>query len=397
MAAEGADDDADGATDGPANETSDAFPGLPADDPVTPSGGTDDIGADRYNPLSAAGAKPDAVGAHLACDAAADATVNGAAGRTVDELRLRRSSVHRNYDMKRLRDNKEDLNDALLDFFVKLGQTIIPCGGLEGGFPSVAYLGSHFYDVLQKGGVTDGRQGHQNVLNWAKRRLGPGGLFFDGIGALAVPVNETLSQGSLKERHWWLALFLNPRGGSQRRADEPVSMICLDSLARAEVRCDPPLRAYRYNSSKYPVEVLSLYRQSFSAVVRFRASGDGSQGALPDPRDSRLRKGLREFSSPHVELSVNKRGGFGVPGQLEGTLEFSLDSSSLTQGEYILDFGDPGSYTPAPHFAVRREATAVQRRVAHFVGGYVAQEWDVARAVFDNIQNVGIGVVHDGR
>eukprot|EP00444_Apocalathium_aciculiferum_P067747 CAMPEP_0183573330 /NCGR_PEP_ID=MMETSP0371-20130417/130723_1 /TAXON_ID=268820 /ORGANISM="Peridinium aciculiferum, Strain PAER-2" /LENGTH=111 /DNA_ID=CAMNT_0025783289 /DNA_START=69 /DNA_END=400 /DNA_ORIENTATION=- len=103
------------------------------------------------------------------------------------ELRLRRSSVHRHHDVKRL-DDGEDLNDALLDFFVKLGQAVIPCGGLEGGFrgfPSVAYLGSLFHDILRKGGVTDGRTGHANVANWARRRLGEGGLFFDGIGALA--------------------------------------------------------------------------------------------------------------------------------------------------------------------------------------------------------------------
>eukprot|EP00928_Gymnodinium_smaydae_P086254 TRINITY_DN7019_c0_g1_i1.p1 TRINITY_DN7019_c0_g1~~TRINITY_DN7019_c0_g1_i1.p1 ORF type:complete len:138 (+),score=40.54 TRINITY_DN7019_c0_g1_i1:66-479(+) len=106
------------------------------------------------------------------------------------ELRLKRSTLHREYDLKRLQDGKEDLNDALLDFFVKLGQAVIPCGGLEGGFPSVAYLGSFFFDVLQKGDAKDGRAGHANVANWAKRRLGQGGLFFDGIGALAVPVNE---------------------------------------------------------------------------------------------------------------------------------------------------------------------------------------------------------------
>lgn len=93
------------------------------------------------------------------------------------ELFFQRCSVHQVHDVKRLEDG-EDLNDALMDFFVKLGQSLIPCGGLEGGYPSVAYLGSLFYDVLRKGGVKDGRAGYANVANWAKRRLGDGGLFF---------------------------------------------------------------------------------------------------------------------------------------------------------------------------------------------------------------------------
>lgn len=84
--------------------------------------------------------------------------------------------MHIVHDAKRL-EHGEDLNDALLDFFVKLGQLLIPCGGLEGGFHSVAYLGSLFYDGLTSRGALDGRQGHANVANWARRRLGQGGLF----------------------------------------------------------------------------------------------------------------------------------------------------------------------------------------------------------------------------
>jgi len=317
-----------------------------------------------------------------ATDAAGDAARSDAdeAAHKVTELRLRRSSVHREHDMKRLQDCKEDLNDALLDFFVKLGQAVIPCGGLEGGFPSVAYLGSFFFDVLQKGGVKSGSDGHANVANWAKRRLGQGGLFFDGIGALAVPVNEMLVAGSIKEKHWWLALLVNPRGGSKPKSEEGVGLLCLDSLARAEVRCDPPVRAYRYGSLAYPVEVFSMYRQSFSATLRFRARGDGSSGALPDPRNSRLVVGGREFGSPYVELTVDRRGGYGVPGQLEGTLEFSLESTTATSGEYTLHFGDLETYTPPPRLTVRREATPYQRRVAQFLGGYVSKEWTTVNA-----------------
>eukprot|EP00929_Paragymnodinium_shiwhaense_P007596 TRINITY_DN111506_c0_g1_i1.p1 TRINITY_DN111506_c0_g1~~TRINITY_DN111506_c0_g1_i1.p1 ORF type:complete len:848 (-),score=284.16 TRINITY_DN111506_c0_g1_i1:17-2560(-) len=307
---------------------------------------------------------------------------NGGDKRVV-ELKLRRSLLHRQHDMKRLRDGKEDLNDALLDFFVKLGQLIIPKGGLEGGFPSVAYLGSHFFDVLQKGGAADGRVGHKNVANWAKRRLGEGGIFADGVGALAVPVNETLRQGSLKEKHWWLALLLNPRGGGKsKEEEEDVSVFCLDSLAIAEVKCEPPLRALKFGKHGYPLEVLSLQRQSFSAMVRFRARGDGSDGPLPDPDDSTLCKGTREFGPPRVSLEIDRKGGYGTPGHLEGVLDFALESSVLTSGEYVLNFGEGNMYGPAPRLRVERGATPFQTTVAKYLGGYLAKEWETGEAVW---------------
>mmetsp|Transcript_13097 Transcript_13097/g.37367 ORF Transcript_13097/g.37367 Transcript_13097/m.37367 type:complete len:803 (-) Transcript_13097:86-2494(-) len=300
---------------------------------------------------------------------------------TTSELKLRRSLVHRHYDVKRL-DDGEDLNDALLDFFVKLGQAVIPCGGLEGGHPSVAYLGSLFYDMLRKGGTTDGRVSHASVANWAKRRLGQGGLFFDGMGALAVPVNETLRDSNsgpkqLKEKHWWLALLLNPRGGSRPRDEEDLGMLCLDSVARAETRPEPPVRATRHGCPGYWVEVTNLYRQGFAAFLRIRARGDGSAGPLPDPRKSRLLAGGREFARCYCTLTQEQRGGHGSPGFLEGVLEFDLDSAQRTCGEYTLEFGEPGSYGPPLRLTVRREPSSYQREVAHLLGGYVAKEWEL--------------------
>ena len=43
---------------------------------------------------------------------------------------------------------------------------------------------------------------------------GKGGLFADEVGALAVPVNELLRDymGRQQEKHWWLALLVNPTG-----------------------------------------------------------------------------------------------------------------------------------------------------------------------------------------
>lgn len=299
------------------------------------------------------------------------------------ELKLRRSLVHRQHDMKRLADG-EDLNDALLDFFVKLGQAVIPCGGLEGGHPSVAYLGSLFYDMLRKGGTEDGRVSHANVANWAKRRLGQGGLFFDGIGALAVPVNETLhdNQGrkALKEKHWWLALLLNPRGGSRPQDEEDVALLCLDSVARAETRFDPPVRAFKQCNPGYPLEVTSLYRQGFAAFLRFRARGDGTCGPLPDPRKSRLIAGGRECSKAHAILTTEQRGGNRIAGLIEGTLEFDLDSSVRTCGEYTFEFGEPGTYSPAVRLNVHRTPGPVQKEVAHLLAGYVSKEWELSEA-----------------
>merc|ERR1719272_2398463 len=102
----------------------------------------------------------------------------------------------------------------MMDFFVKLGQALVPVGGLlsEGTLPPVAYLGSLFFDQLRLRDVEDGRAGHANVANWAKRRLGKDGLFSDGVGALAVPINEMLKddRGREEGKHWWLALLLNP-------------------------------------------------------------------------------------------------------------------------------------------------------------------------------------------
>lgn len=303
---------------------------------------------------------------------------------TTTELRLRRSLVHRQYDVKRLADG-EDLNDALLDFFVKLGQAVIPCGGLEGGHPSVAYLGSLFYDMLRKGGTTDGRVSHAGVANWAKRRLGQGGLFFDGIGALAVPVNEALSDGSsgpkqLKERHWWLALLLNPRGGSRPRDEEDVALLCLDSVARAETRIEPPLRATRHGCPGYWVEASNLYRQGFAAFLRIQARGDGSAGPLPDPNRSRLLTGGHEFTCRHCTLTQDQRGGHGTSGQMEGILEFDLDSCQRTCGEYTFEFAEPGTYGPPLRLVVRRDPSSYQREVAHLLGGYVAKEWELGAA-----------------
>eukprot|EP00913_Durusdinium_trenchii_P026258 g24637.t1 len=234
------------------------------------------------------------------------------AGQQV-ELSFQRASVHLVHDVKRLEDG-EDLNDALLDFFVKLGQALIPNGTpgsggaseVEGraargrvkkeagavnfneGLSSVAYLGSYFYGMLQKGHASDGRQGHSNVANWAKRRLGKGGLFADEVGALAVPVNELLRDymGRQQEKHWWLALLVNPRGACPKDGPvtEHVSVSCLDSFARTGMRYKPPRRALKMEketrNEAYFVEVsVAEYKPPLKLELRREPNQSQQQAA----------------------------------------------------------------------------------------------------------------------
>jgi len=302
------------------------------------------------------------------------------------ELSFQRASVHLVHDVKRLEDG-EDLNDALLDFFVKLGQALIPNGRQETGFNAglspVAYLGSYFYGMLQKGHASDGRAGHANVANWAKRRLGKGGLFADQVGAFAVPVNELLRDymGRQQEKHWWLAVLVNPRGGcpSQGPVQEGVSVACLDSFARTGMRYKPPRRALKDGTIEaYSVEISSFSRSGFVALVGFRAQGDGSLGPLVDPRLSRLQFGHRIIKDPELDLKVRNYGDFGVPGVLEGTLEFAFDSSTRICGDYMLHYGGVAEYKPALKLELRREPNQSQQQVSRLLGGYCAKEWELA-------------------
>mmetsp|Transcript_174835 Transcript_174835/g.425375 ORF Transcript_174835/g.425375 Transcript_174835/m.425375 type:complete len:628 (+) Transcript_174835:160-2043(+) len=305
------------------------------------------------------------------------------------ELTFQRASVHPVHDAKRLEDGK-DLNDALLDFFVKLGQALIPENSAAGAPPPVAFLGSHFFDVLRKGGVKDGREGHKNVANWAKRRLGKEGIFSDGIGALAVPVNEVLWNSSYdgkqptQEKHWWLALLLNPRAAAASQgSDEDVSLLCLDSFVRTETSFEPPHRALKGGGSLegYPAEVFGLSREGFNVRVLLRARGDGSAGPLPEPRKSRLRAGGREFGNTDHEFKTRDLGAAGKPGCLECSLSFRLDrrGAAKTGGEYVFAYGDAAdSYQPALKLRMGEKPTAFQAEVARFLGGYLAKERETA-------------------
>lgn len=309
------------------------------------------------------------------------------------ELSFQRASVHLVHDVKRLEDG-EDLNDALLDFFVKLGQALIPnkkatsssSVAFNEGLSSVAYLGSYFYGMLQKGHASDGRQGHANVANWGKRRLGKGGLFAEQVGALAVPVNELLRDymGRQQEKHWWLALLVNPRGPCPKTGPvkEVVSVSCLDSFARTGMRYKPPRKALKVENETrneaYTVEISSFSRSGFVALIAFRAQGDGSLGPLLDPRLSRLQFGHRVIKEPELDLKVRNYGDHGVPGVLEGTLEFAFDSSTRICGEYTLHYAGVAEYKPALKLELRREANQSQQQVSRLLGGYCGKEYEIS-------------------
>eukprot|EP00971_Amphidinium_carterae_P084588 1674390-Amphidinium_carterae.1 len=63
----------------------------------------------------------------------------------VSELTFKRATINL-ADAARLGEG-EDLNDALLDFFVRVGQALLP-KGKETIEPPVAYLGSLFWKQL---------------------------------------------------------------------------------------------------------------------------------------------------------------------------------------------------------------------------------------------------------
>lgn len=298
------------------------------------------------------------------------------------ELVFQRTSVHSTHDVPRL-EQGEDLNDALMDFFSKLGQALVPRRRKAGNgatgeqLPPVAYLGSLFFDFLRKGGVADGRAGHANVANWARKRLGKEGLFAEGVGAFAVPVNELLSDHrnlAESEKHWWLALMVNPRGGSQAKAGENVAVLCLDSFIRAVAIYDPPMRCERVGTPGYCLEIVGFSRVGFIAIVHFRAYGDGSVGPVPDPRGSKLILGGRVFSDPLTDLKVNQPGSDGSPGVIEGTIEFGLNSTVRTSGEYIFEYGGSCDFGAPLRFKVTRDRGPCHEQVVNFLGGYLAKE-----------------------
>ncbi|CAE7676449.1 unnamed protein product [Symbiodinium microadriaticum] len=226
----------------------------------------------------------------------------------------------------------EDLNDALLDFFMRLGQYLIPKGGEDEAQGPVSYLGAIFFKQLRSAFSNSGEEGWKNVQNWAKRKAG--GLFKPAFAAFAVPINEVATVMTVVLRqdagnHWWLALVLNPGGGAQK---ESTSVMCLDSMQRREKILDPPLTG-------------SLK----SSINRYTITVKKHLGLGP-------------------ELPTKA-------GEYDGTLSFSLDGR-VRSSSFVLHYGETG-YSPITLQFDPFALTKLQKDVSRFVGGYLAKEWEV--------------------
>lgn len=286
--------------------------------------------------------------------------------KPISELTFKRASINLN-DAARLGDG-EDLNDATLDFFIKLGQELIP----RDGKAPVSYLGALFWKQLISAFATSGEMGWKNVSGWAKRKAG--GLYALPYGAFAVPINEDLKddKGQDAGNHWWLALVLNPPGGAMR---ETTAVMCLDSMQRREKLYSPPMTVYLSGSAnRYSLDITKVEQAGYIIIISFAAKGDGSRGALQRPERSRLRVGGRELRSPQLGLRINMQGQEGVPGTFEGTLTFELDGR-IRSSVFELVYGVEG-YTPVRMEFDPFELTKLQKTVSRFLGGYLAKEWE---------------------
>mmetsp|Transcript_8872 Transcript_8872/g.19871 ORF Transcript_8872/g.19871 Transcript_8872/m.19871 type:complete len:592 (+) Transcript_8872:86-1861(+) len=290
----------------------------------------------------------------------------------VSELVFKRATINL-ADAARLGEG-EDLNDALLDFFVRVGQTLLPKGSSgEAVEPPVAYLGSLFWKQLTSAFATSGEEGWKQVSGWAKRKAG--GLYQPNYGALAVPINEDLKddKGADAGNHWWLALVLNPPGGAR---GEPMAVMCLDSMQRRDKVYSPPLRAAMKQSRQYTVDVSKIEQAGYLISISFAAKGDGTLGGLPRPEGSSLLTADGyEFSNPSLGLRINMPGQEGFGGRFEGTLTFELDGRCRSS-VFTLRYGEARSFTPLKLEFDAFELTKLQKTVSRFIGGYLAKEWE---------------------
>mmetsp|Transcript_22926 Transcript_22926/g.66273 ORF Transcript_22926/g.66273 Transcript_22926/m.66273 type:complete len:584 (-) Transcript_22926:272-2023(-) len=287
----------------------------------------------------------------------------------VSELSFRRAIINL-ADAGRLGEG-EDLNDAILDFFIRLGQFLIPEGG-DANAP-VSYLGSIFWKQLRSAYASSGEDGWKNVQNWAKRKAG--GLFKASFGAFAVPINEDLKddKGNDAGNHWWLALVLNPPGGAMK---EPTAVMCLDSMQRRTKKFDEPLSTTQAGTMhRYSVEVTEVEQAGYLLIITFEARGDGSFGPLPRPEKSRLLVDGYACVDPTLGLRINMPGDDGVAGRFQGTLTFAMDGRCRSSAfEFI--YADDG-YGPIKIEFDPFQLTKLQKDVSRYLGGYLAKEWEM--------------------
>lgn len=285
----------------------------------------------------------------------------------VAELTYKRASINLQ-DAGRLGEG-EDLNDALLDFFMKLGQNLIPKKG-DDDCP-VSYLGSIFFQKLTSAFATSGEEGWKQVSGWAKRKAG--GLFKAQYTAFAVPINEELKDEKGKDNgnHWWLAIVLNPTGGAMK---QPMSVMCLDSMQRRDKKFEPALEA-KSSLKRYTMKVTKIEQAGYLLIIGFEAKGDGTSGPLQRPEQSRLTVDGFVCTNPTLGLRINMPGASDTPGCFQGELTFAMDGRCRSS-TFIFEYGMTG-YAPLKLEFDQLELTKMQKNVSRFLGGYLAKEWEM--------------------
>ncbi|CAD7967084.1 unnamed protein product [Amoebophrya sp. A120] len=118
-------------------------------------------------------------------------------------------------DMRLLEDGN-DLNDALLDFFLKLGQYLIPKQHNQ-ALPNLHPLSSLFYGKLTGGQAKTGEEAWEQIKRWTLRI--PNGIFTPPI--IALPINETFLNEKEKPcgSHWWLALLVGAKNAAEKQEE----------------------------------------------------------------------------------------------------------------------------------------------------------------------------------
>jgi len=288
--------------------------------------------------------------------------------KPVTEIIFNRSPVTLT-DSARLQDGN-DLNDALLDFFMKLGTAIVAADVKN---PCVYSLSSLFYGKLSGDGSKSGEEGWENVKSWT-RRIKPGLLSYP---AIAVPINEVLTDPDDKKkvlgRHWWLALVLNPENAARGKTS---TVICIDSMKRRVTGFEPATKYYKKESlMSYSIEVTKIEQAAHRLWVYFDCAGDGSHGPLPDPRSSTLQVDKADVvRNPELALTINNNVP-GQPGRYEGQLEFALDGrckASNFDFHYCPGFG----FDEIPLQFDAFHLSKMQKNVTRMLGGFLKKEWD---------------------
>jgi len=301
--------------------------------------------------------------------------------KAVNEIIFNRSPITL-ADSIRLQDGN-DLNDALLDFFTKLGTALVADDVQS---PCAYTLSSLFYGKLSGGNAKSGEEGWENVKSWT-RRIKPGLLRYP---AIAVPINETLIDPDNKKKtlgnHWWLALVLNPENAARGKQ---CTVVCLDSMKRRTTSFEeePHAVEMRNTPSNYKCEVTKIEQAAHRLWVNFDVQGDGTMGELADARLSRIKVDNEEVvGTPELALTINNNGP-NQPCRFEGQLEFHLDGrcrASTFEFTYA-NSTTQGTYPPIEFTFDAFNLSKMQKTVTRLLGGFLKKEWgrEVHKAEFD--------------